>query len=112
LYNHQTIRPLAAFLLLLIFTLSSTPKRYLHDIFANHTEAVSHQAEQGKLIISEAGFNCDCDNLVGTSPCAEPDEFITSPLFLQYHLFLTHRYFSIPTAPAHFFELRGPPVFA
>jgi len=110
LYNHQIIRPLAAFLLLLIFTLSIIPKRYLHDIFANHTEAESHQAEQGKLIVSEAGFNCDCDNLVGTSPCAELDELITSPIQLQYPLFPTHYHYSVPPEPAHFFELRGPPV--
>jgi hypothetical protein len=99
-------------LLLLIFTLSSTPKRYLHDIFANHTEAVSHQAEQGKLIVSEAGFNCDCDNLVGTSPCDELTEFITYTLQFQYPLFLTQYYYNVPAEQVHFFELRGPPVFA
>lgn len=99
-------------MLVLIFTLSITPKRYLHDIFANHTDAVSHYAEQGKSIVSKAGSNCDCDNLVGTSPCAEFDEFITSPLQLQYPLFLTHYHYSVRPEPAHFFELRGPPVLA
>jgi len=96
--------------MLVIFTISITPKRYLHDIFAAHKDSISNVSSEAKVNISQDGYHCDCDNLVATSPFVEHDEFNNASLNFQYNLFLSYYSSNIPPATMPFFELRGPPV--
>ncbi|MCY7293485.1 MAG: hypothetical protein LH615_15010 [Ferruginibacter sp.] len=110
LHKNKTIRPFLALLMLVIFTVNITPKRYLHDVFADHKDSISNVSKDGKVQISQDGYHCDCHHLVATSPFVEQDDVITSSLHFQYNLFRTYYSCSIPPATALFFELRGPPL--
>jgi hypothetical protein len=109
LYRNQTIARFSAAIMLLVFGLSITPKRYLHDIFANHTDIADHGVNDGKVLISKTGFNCDCNKLVATSPfTGQVDEFKLAA-FSNYSLLVPA---CIPGiySPVHvFIGLRGPP---
>jgi hypothetical protein len=65
-YSFTIRRFLAAFFLLL-FSFCVTPKRFLHDILANHKDAqisARHPFEQ----IAASGFHCNLDELVVVAP--------------------------------------------
>jgi hypothetical protein len=50
--------------LLLVFAFSITPKRILHDLFANHVDNVPGKNSNSTYHVIDAGFNCDNDHLV------------------------------------------------
>jgi hypothetical protein len=77
LQNKSSIRSLLALMLLLVFTISTTPRRYWHDIFAGHTDtAVCDVPLDGKHHLRDTGIQCDCNKLVATSPFTEQDEVV------------------------------------
>ncbi len=109
MYKNQTILRFSAVVMLLIFALSITPKRYLHDIFANHTDITGHIAADGKVLISKTGFNCDCNTAVATSPFTDQVEELKLGFFSSYSL-LVPAYIHSIYSPAHaLLGLRGPP---
>jgi hypothetical protein len=62
-----TIRQLSAAFFLLLFSFCITPKRFLHDMLANHKDAPSsaaHAVEQ----VATSGFHCHIDDLVVVAP--------------------------------------------
>jgi hypothetical protein len=62
-----TIRQVSAAFFLLLFSFCVTPKRFLHDMLANHKDAPSssaHAVEQ----IAASGFHCHIDDLVVMAP--------------------------------------------
>jgi hypothetical protein len=77
-------RYLAAFFLLL-FSFCVTPKRFLHDILANHKDAQPF-ASIPVPQISQSGFRCQTDDLVVVAPFLPgiqanfPVTFDSSPL--------------------------------
>jgi len=104
------IRQLLAGVLLLVFTFSIAPKKFLHDAIANHKDKITVLSPGGTLQLSHTGFICKCDNLVAESPFTNE---------LLYFDFAAIRLFSVqPTIPLYhfyssavfFFELRGPPA--
>ncbi len=111
-YHKTVLRLVSAFLLLVIFTISITPKRYLHDAFANHEDTATPVSQGGEDVLSAKGFDCDCDSLVATSPFTEQEDALKLFISTNYYLanaFFIPRFFSTYHA---YFELRGPPVFA
>ena len=54
------------FFLLLVFALSATPKKVLHDLFADHTDSYAYSATG--LVVSKDGFNCDTQDEVVSTP--------------------------------------------
>ena len=65
-HSHTSKRFLAA-VFLLLFSFCVTPKRFLHDMLANHKDAqpfASIPAQQ----ISQSGFRCQTDDLVVEVP--------------------------------------------
>ncbi len=54
-------------LLLLLFALSITPKKTLHDWLVHHQDETSYQ-QQATPSIVKSGFHCDTDNNVAESP--------------------------------------------
>jgi hypothetical protein len=69
LYNNRYIRKSLAVVLLVIFTLSNTPTRYLHTLFANHTDFVSKGIKESNAPQwSNSGINCHCESNVVIAP--------------------------------------------
>lgn len=104
------LRQLLAGVLLLVFSFSIAPKKYLHDAIANHKDTIKlaspHHGEQ----LTHTGFVCKCDNLVAESPFTNDVSYfnlVPAAAFspqqstVLYHFYSTHVFF---------FELRGPPV--
>lgn len=98
--------------MLVIFTLSITPKLYLHAIFAHHTDIVYKKTDSGKTQVSKNGFACDCNNQVATSPFTEPGETPKIGALTIYQLYLLHFTSEIITNEQFYFELRGPPSYS
>jgi hypothetical protein len=68
LRKNDYIQPVSALVMLLLFTLSITPKRFLHDTFAHHKDVITYAAHDGHDQLSLDGFNCDTHLLVAESP--------------------------------------------
>ena len=62
-----TIRRLFAAFFLLLFSFCVTPKRFLHDILANHRDT---QTSPGLPVeqIANSGYHCHIDDLVVVAP--------------------------------------------
>ena len=109
LAQKSIIRQLLAGVLLLVFTFSIAPKKFLHDAIANHTDKITVVSPGGNPQLSNTGFICKCDNLVAESPFTdEAPHFDFVPLWffsIQQSSALYHFY----SSPVFFFELRGPP---
>lgn len=63
------IQKLTAFLLLLIFTISITPKNYFHEVIADHKDiSYCDGLDNSTGSIHQQGYACHFDNLVVTLP--------------------------------------------
>lgn len=71
------IQKIIAFVLLVVFAVSITPKAYFHDAIAHHKDVVScHHPEPGSSCVHSQPFNCHFDDLVVRAPFfIENDEF-------------------------------------
>ena len=107
----QWLRRSISAVLLLLFALSITPKKVLHDIIVNHQDDISYQLRSTPVIV-KSGFHCNIENLVAESPFTET-ETVSLPLpvtdFIQYN--------EVPGIALHFvtafhYTLRGPPLSA
>jgi hypothetical protein len=106
--RNQTIRRLISGLLLCIFTFSITPKQWLHDVIANHKDSYAYSVD-GKIILTTAGFHCNCDNLVVQSPFISYDgpAEVNAPAF--FVLYQSATISNLISAHHFFSSLRGPP---
>ena len=101
------IRSAFGWALLMLFTLSITPKQLLHDVLANHTDNSVETA--GNAYVAKPGYNCDRLNLVAESPFTEASAFkediplqpCTDFVIISHHKAV----FQAITLPG----LRGPP---
>ena len=105
-----TIKRFLAFVVLFVFAFSITPKRFLHDLFAGHSDTCTKIYNANDSQVAKLGFKCECDNLVATSPFIEAEEqFILNapPAFPKtWSQQLSIVFSSTP----NFIELRGPPA--
>lgn len=98
--------------MLFLFVLSITPRLYLHDWLADHTDTSYNKTEAGKAHVGKAGFSCDVNSWVATSPFIEQEVMSEILLFSRYRQLVLH-FPSQIIAQTHFlFELRGPPAKA
>jgi hypothetical protein len=67
LKQSSTIRKISAAFFLLLFSFCVTPKRFLHDMLANHKDAQPF-ASVPLQQISQSGFRCQTDDLVVEAP--------------------------------------------
>jgi hypothetical protein len=108
-YKNQTIRSLVSGLLLLLFTFSITPKKWLHDLIADHKDFYSN-ASGDHLQFIKSGFRCDCENLVVNTPFIHvdgPKELVITKFFPVYlHTTINN----CDAGHLFFFYLRGPPL--
>lgn len=112
MFTNKTIRAVAAGFLLAVFVLAIFPKKYLHDLIANHKDYVSAlpNTNSGDEL-SKAGFNCHIDNLVVECPFVTANisfEISTPLLFPSYFDNGIERVF---LSPQFDLQLRGPPSF-
>jgi hypothetical protein len=93
----------------LLFSFCVTPKRFLHDLLANHKDA---QTSAGLPVqqIAASGYHCHIDDLVVVAPFL-PDVQTASSVFLTSVPFI----FSEPLSSFVFYyqshtDSRGPPA--
>jgi hypothetical protein len=103
------IKRLLAAVFLLLFSFCVTPKRFLHDLLANHKDA-QYSDSLPLQQISTSGFHCNVDDLVVVAPflpeIQSNDQIILSsaplsfsdPLLSVVYLYVSHN------------DGRGPPV--
>jgi hypothetical protein len=109
--NSVILRKCTAFFLLLVFTFSITPRKYLHDAIATHQDKVAVSASDKVLQINPSGFSCKADNQVAESPFTAHHQ--------EFHFGILPNYAAAQDVPAyHFYAvaaiqpvLRGPPSF-
>lgn len=106
------LQKLMAVLLLMLFALSITPKKLLHDAVARHTDTVlkTDILNTGNPLLSAAGIHCQTDNLVVISPFENTATVLSLATPLHYIVFkglLRKTFISDETIV---FGLRGPPV--
>jgi hypothetical protein len=108
-YKTHGLKKISSLLLLFVFILGITPKKTLHNWFANHKDSTYPIPAGETQQISTAGFNCVCDDLVAES------HFITFGAVVVVNTPPVNRFLSffIPSfVSLSFFHnnLRGPPL--
>ncbi len=95
----------------MVFALSITPKRFLHEVFAKHSDSKSKKNHDKPYQLINSGYNCDSDNLVAESTflSGEPD--------YEFHVFYTFPSYIFKNSPfssllRFYTSLRGPPVIS
>jgi len=110
LAQKNTIKQLLAAGLLLIFSFSITPRKFLHDALANHKDKAVMLSADGTAQFSHTGFVCKCDNQVAESPFTDAIacfEFAAVRSFSEYKHAQPCRFYS---SGFFFFQRRGPPL--
>jgi hypothetical protein len=107
------IRKSFAIILLAIFALSNTPTKYLHKLFANHTDFVSKTlTDSNRPQLNVAGINCHCESNVVIAPYTIQNAITftpLSPVCSKYTVTLIGELFF---SESFSFGLRGPPSLA
>jgi len=108
-YIKSSFKKISSILLLFVFTLGITPRKTLHNWFANHHDSSSAIPDGKTQQITRAGFNCNCDDLVAGS------RFITfsSPGVVNIssvHPFVSFCIPSFVSLSLFHNNLRGPPL--
>ncbi len=97
--------------LLLVFLLAATPKRVLHNLFADHTDvAWTKSANANEVNLNSASYQCQIDQLVVELPF-----FGTALILFPTPLIHTNSYqesYSLLVSINKLFteQLRGPPI--
>lgn len=96
-------------MMLVIFTFSIMSKQVVHDLIADHVDyksAFSHD----ETSVSQAGFNCDCDDLVVSSPYIGTVSTYRLSASLLYQAYQTTAHDFIHLSWHTTKDLRGPPA--
>lgn len=100
-------------MLLANFALSNTPTKYLHELFANHTDFVSKTlTNSNKPQLNVSGINCHCETNVVIAPYTVTPGFTLKPVLPNTVEFTESRICNIAVSQTISFGLRGPPVVA
>lgn len=96
--------------MVILFSFSITPKHFLHDLLADHTDTVCDTSHGIGHHIEKAGFKCDTHSFVSTSDWdfSIPIFDLSKPVPKSAPFCLT-TVFYLPST-ASFIELRGPPA--
>jgi hypothetical protein len=94
--------------MLLVFALAVTPKRFLHDAFAGHTDKGSLQTSNAAYQLTQAGYNCDNDDVVANTAFVITQNIFSFPIFTSFCPYIS-REISLPSPAKIYSALRGPP---
>jgi hypothetical protein len=99
-----------AIILLAIFALSNTPTKYLHKLFANHTDFVSKTlTDSNKPQLNVSGINCHCESNVVIAPYNIEHSFTILSPSQEFPPFTIAGIYKISYSESFSFGLRGPP---
>ncbi len=101
-------RFLASFFLLL-FSFCVTPKRFWHDLLANHKDAQS-SAILPVQQITASGFHCHIDDLVVVAPFLPGIQTVDPVILSSIPLSFSESLHSIASSYLSHSESRGPPA--
>ena len=73
--SKNLIQVITGWMMLLVFSLSITPKQYLHDVFAGHQDMAVTAKTSKETQVTKQGYHCECNNLVATSPFTTHESF-------------------------------------
>jgi len=106
--NLPIIQRLTALVLVLLFTFSITPRQFLHDLFADHTDFYT-SCHGTEATISNSGKNCKCDDLVVSVPFLGLDtaEEVASLSEHGFYNQVSYQFYFSSTFSTP--DLRGPP---
>lgn len=105
----STIQRFTGFLLLLVFTLSATPKVFFHDMVADHHDGPECILDHNTTTVHSQTFECEFDDLVVSAPFVLTVE--SSGEFLDEYAEIKKFSFTI-SQPVYYLqnkENRGPP---
>jgi hypothetical protein len=103
------LKHISALLLLCVFTLGITPRKTLHDWFANHKDSTSAIPSGKTQQLTKAGFNCKCDDLVAESIFVTFSSLIVVN-FPSLNSFVSFSIPSLVSLSLFHNNLRGPPI--
>ncbi len=103
------IKRVLAGVLLFVFALSITPKRFLHNVFAKHIDSGNKKTDNTPYQLNLSGYNCDDDNLVAQSAFDAHQSSFEFALFSAYSGYIFSN-ISFSSSQKIFSSLRGPPV--
>jgi hypothetical protein len=113
LITNKYIRKFTAVVLLAIFALSNTPTKYLHYLFADHTDFKGKAINNSTVPqLSVAGLNCHCESNVVIAPYTLSGSFEIKPLLPAITEYSESLSYSVTFSQSISFGLRGPPSVA
>ena len=95
--------------MLLVFAFSIMPKLFLHDLFAGHVDYVHVKKTNAPFRVDPAGFNCDKDGVVATSPFLADEPAVVYYTFIPFSPY-TPEETALSSANKIYYPLRGPPA--
>lgn len=105
----QWLRRSISAVLLLLFALSITPKKVLHDMLVDHQDNISYH-HKGAPTFNKSGFHCDTEHNVAESPF-KGEEPVSLPEPLPEFFSVNHAFSSsLHSTNVYYFTLRGPPA--
>lgn len=110
LQKRSSISFLLPLAMLLLFSFSMTPKRWLHDLFAKHADTYGQVSANGQDAVSAEHFNCHCDNIVVDTPFTFSEHFTATLQPLTCPEFSSPLQERVPCKDAVTSPLRGPPA--
>ena len=108
-YKAHSLKKFSSVLLLFVFIVGITPKKTLHNWFANHKDSTSSSPAGKTPQVTKAGFICSCDDFVAESHFISVGSFviINIPVLRSLISLRNPAYISL----SHLlFNLRGPPL--
>lgn len=96
--------------MLVVFAFSITPTIVFHNWLANHTDTCKKTTDTKGQQLGKQTFNCHCDHIVAESPFTEPAIFSSSAPCQHFITTEAVAIVQLPSLPAIFYSLRGPPV--
>ncbi len=109
LLQKPIIRQLLAGVLLLVFSFSITPKKFLHDAIANHKDKLIVASPGNDKQVTHTGFVCKCDNLVAESPFTNNVQLFDIAAVHVFSVQQSSPLYHFYSSPVFLFQLRGPP---
>lgn len=103
------LKRIGSALLLVTLLFGTTPKIFLHHVFARHTDIKSGNNKDAYQI-SKGGYNCNQENLVAESAYEAAAYFSQNTITSYFKEYNECERFSFTSAVYFSFHLRGPPV--
>lgn len=110
MYKLPIIRSIVASLMLIVFTFSITPRNFLHNWLAAHSESSTKRNSSHQNQVSKQIFSCHCNSVVAESPFTAKDIFIPLSVNPIFELVQERNVVCSPLTGFYYFSLRGPPA--